>query len=150
MDMDMKGEEIREITIQKSESREGKPLVLIWFGDKQVLLNKDEFESLKNNIDSFENSDIKFISYTTYFRPSDNHNEYIAIHTKFKGKEHYEIFALKHRKEREEYLDHIKQLGMISEEEYKRISINTIELADKNMRRNKLWKTIKRRFFTTT
>lgn len=43
-----------EITIQKSETLDNKPLVLIWFGDRQVVLKENEFEDLKENIKSFE------------------------------------------------------------------------------------------------
>ncbi len=45
-----------EITIQKAESQDDKQLVLIWFGDKQVMLNQDEFKGLKENIRLFENN----------------------------------------------------------------------------------------------
>lgn len=122
-----------EITIQPTKSSTGAPRVSIWFGNKQVILNENEFESLKNNIDSFVNADIKLIGYTTYFKPDDNHNEYLEIDTKVKGKECREIFVLKHRKERQEYLNYIKQHGMITEEEYKRY-LPAIELADKDIK----------------
>jgi len=44
-----------EITIQKVESLDKKTLASIWFGDKQIMLNEDEFENLKENIELFNN-----------------------------------------------------------------------------------------------
>lgn len=43
-----------EITIQKAETLDNKPLTLIWFGDIQVALKENEFENLKENIKLFE------------------------------------------------------------------------------------------------
>ncbi len=41
------------ITIQQTESLTGIPLVLIWLGEKQVILKEDEFKNLKEEISSF-------------------------------------------------------------------------------------------------
>ena len=42
------------ITIQKAETLDNKPLILIWFGERQVVLKENEFKDLKENIKSFE------------------------------------------------------------------------------------------------
>lgn len=40
------------ITIQPTESLTGTPLISIWFGNKQVILQEDEFKRLKEEISS--------------------------------------------------------------------------------------------------
>ena len=43
-----------QIAIRKSETLDNKPLVSIWFGDRQVVLKQGEFQELKENISLFE------------------------------------------------------------------------------------------------
>ena len=43
-----------KITIQNARTLDSKALILIWLGDKQVVMSKDEFNILKEEIKLFE------------------------------------------------------------------------------------------------
>lgn len=104
--------------IKEVEALDGKPLISICVKNKEILLNEDELRDLIDSIDLFRSGGIKILGFSTYFKTNDNHNEYIDIHIKEKGEEYHEIFALKHREERQEYLDYMKQNGLLNEGEY--------------------------------